>query len=205
MTRKYPVIGEVRDLDGHWWDVREIRDTRHGFDLYFGTPANNHGAYRGGLPRLIATKALQDFWHANRTTGRGFLFDLPAGRTTLKRARKRLGFNYLDDLTEFWTDRIEELGSLPVHEFAARHGVDRSVAFERRRRMLGKRARAIGWWRKPEIRAILLSCLTLSQVGRRLDISISQAKRLRDKAKQEPHESIEGHGLPLANRTSPGS
>ena len=37
--------------------------------------------------RLIATQALQDFWIANRTRGHGFLFVLPAGRTTRKRLR----------------------------------------------------------------------------------------------------------------------
>ncbi len=186
MTRKYPIVGYVRDVNGDLWDIRDIRDTKHGFDLYFGTPAHNHGAYRGGLPRLITTIALRDFWSNNRTRGHGFLFDLPAGRTTLKRARKRLGVNYHNDLTEFWTDRIEDLGSLPISEFAARHGVNRKMVLERRARMIGRRARAIGWWREPEIRGILLSGLTLSQVGRTLDISISQAKRLRDQAKQEP-------------------
>jgi hypothetical protein len=183
--RKYSIAGQVRDVDGDLWDIRDVRDTKHGFDLYFGIPANNHGAYHGGLPRLIVTKALRDFWQANRTKGHGFLFDLPAGRTTLKRARKRLGFHYLDDLTEFWTDRIEDLESLPAREFAAKHGVELDVAFDRRLRMVGKRARAIGWWRKPKIRKILLSGLSLSQVGLKLDISISQAKRLRDQAKQE--------------------
>ncbi|MBV8866308.1 MAG: hypothetical protein JO210_13025 [Acidobacteriaceae bacterium] len=185
MQRKYPILGEVKDVDGDLWDVRDVRDTRHGFDLYFGTPVNNHGAYRGGLPRLIATKALQDFWEAHRTQGWGFLYDLPAGRTTLKRVRKRLGFNYRDDLTEFWTDRLEELASSSAREFATRYGVDRSVTFERRRRMLGKRARQIGWWRTPKICGILLSNSTLSQVGQSLGISISHAKRLRDQAKQE--------------------
>jgi len=187
MKRKYPIVGQVRDLDGDLWDIRDVRDTKHGFDLYFGTPANDHGAYRGGPPRQIATNALRKFWQVNRTKGHGFLYDLPAGRTTLKRVRKRLGFHYLDDLTEFWTDRIEDLGSLPAREFAEKHGVEVDVAFERRLTMVGKRAREIGWWRKPKIRKILLSGLTLSQVGRKLGISISQSKRLRDRAKQESH------------------
>ncbi|MDQ6733257.1 MAG: hypothetical protein M3Z35_03940 [Nitrospirota bacterium] len=198
--RKFPVIGEVKDVYNHLWDIRDIRDTKHGFDLYFGAPANNHGSYRGGLPRLITTNALRDFWHANRTEGHGLLFDLPAGRTTLKRARRRLGLNQRNDVTEFWTDRIEDLGSLRMGEFAARHSVDLSMAFHWRKKIIGKRARPIGWWRNPETRAILLSGVTLSRIGRRLDISISQAKRLRDQTKQV--EWIEGQCAPLSNQTS---
>ncbi len=181
----YPIVGQARDVHGHLWDIRDVRETRHGFDLYFGTPADDHGVYRGGLPRLIATKALYDFWDANRTRSHGFLFDLPAGRTTLKRVRRRLGINFNDDVTEFWTDRLEDLEKLPAREFAARHGVVKQLTFERRRRMVGLRARPLGWWRTPETCAILLAKLTLVEVGRKLGIGTSHAKRLRDRAKLE--------------------
>jgi len=153
--------------------------------LYFGTPANNHGAYRGGLPRLIATKPLHDFWEVNRACGHGFFFDLPAGRTTLKRVRKRLGFHYIHDRTEFWTDRFEDLSSLSAREFAVKHGVHVDEVLDWRLRIVGKRARPLDWWRKPKVRKILLSELTLIKIGRKLDISTSHAKRLRDRAQQE--------------------
>jgi DNA-directed RNA polymerase specialized sigma subunit len=65
------------------------------------------------------------------------------------------------------------------------HGVVKKVAFERRLKMVGKRAREIGWWRKPRVRKILLSDVTLSEAGRKLGISTSQSKRLRDRAKQD--------------------
>jgi hypothetical protein len=182
---RFPVTGQVRDVDGDCWDIRDVRTTKHGFDLYFGTPENNHGAYRGGLPRLIATQALRDFWEANRIKGHGFLFDLPAGATTLKRLRRRLGFNFRDDTTEFWTARKEDLDSLRTCEFAARHGVNTEVAFDWRRKIIGIRARPIGWWRKPKFRKVLLADLTLIEVGRKLGIGISHAKRLRDRARLE--------------------
>src|ERR1022692_1313838 len=66
-----------------------------------GEPEPRLGSYRGGLPRLIATQPLIDFWEANRTKRDGVLFDLPAGRTTLKRVRRHLGFHNLDDISEF--------------------------------------------------------------------------------------------------------
>jgi hypothetical protein len=186
MKRKSTILGQVRDVEGGLWDVRQIRDTKHGFDLLFGSPAPRLGSYRGGLPRLIATRPLIDFWEANRTKHDGVLYDLPAGRTTLKRMRHRFGFHYLDDLSQFWKDRIEDLETLSAREFAMRHKVDVEVAIDTRRRLLGKRTRDLGWWRKPRPLKILLSNISLSQMGRKLRISISQAKRLRDRARREP-------------------
>lgn len=183
--RKFPKCGEIRDVNGQLWDVRDVRTTKHGFDLLFGTVSDDYSPGTCGLPRLIATQALWDFWDANCTKMHGFLFDLPAGRTTLKRMRKKLGFNWHDDTDDFWQERIEDLASLPVREFAAKHAVAADVVSDRRRQLVGKRARDIGWWRKPKHLKILLSDRTLSQAGRKLGIGISQTKRLRDRAKQE--------------------
>jgi hypothetical protein len=184
--RQFPKVGEIRDVDGHLWDVRDIRSTKYGFNLCYGTLANDPIPYGGGgLPRLIDTEALRDFWDANRTTHCGLLFDLPAGRTTLKRARKRLGFNFHDDTQEFWRDRMGDLELLPAREFAARHGVQRAVALDRRRGIFGTQTRATGWWRKPKFVKILLSDLTLTRAGRKLGISITHTKRLRDRVQQE--------------------
>jgi hypothetical protein len=185
MRRNPKILGQVRDVEGSLWDVREIRDTKHGFDLLFGSPEPRLGSYRGGLPRLIATKPLVEYWKANRTRHDGTLFDLPAGRTTLKRLRRHLGFDYHDDLSEFWQERIEDLKTMSAREFAARHHVDLQVVFETRLRLLGVRARKPGWWRKPPILKILRSGITLREIGEKLDISITHAKRIRDRAPKE--------------------
>ncbi len=181
---KYPVVGQVRDVDGILWDVRDVRTTKHGFDLLFGSPAEHHGT-GFGLPRLIATQPLYDYWDANRTNHRGVILDLPAGRTTMKRVRRRLGFNYFDDLSDFWRERIEDLQQLSPREFAARHNVNVDVVVETRMKLLGRRARLLGWWRKPEIVQILQSNISLKEVSKKLDISTSQAHRLRRQARQE--------------------
>jgi hypothetical protein len=181
----YPVCGEVKDVDGTLWDVRDVRDTRHGFDLCFGTPANDHGAFPGGPPRLIATEALRDFWEANQIKGHGFLYDLPAGRSTLKRVRRRLGFNYRDDTREFFADRAGDLESLSVRDFAATHGIAPEVAGDWRRKLVGRRTRPSGWWRKAKFLRILHADLTLIEMGRRLGIGITHAKRVRDRARLE--------------------
>ncbi len=185
MKRQAKILGQVRDVEGSLWDVRQIRDTKHGFDLLFGSPEPRLGSYRGGLPRLIATQPLIDFWEANRTKRDGVLFDLPAGRTTLKRVRRHLGFHNLDDISEFWKERIEDLEALSAREFAIRHEVDIQVVFDTRRKLLGKRARDPGWWRKPRPLKILRSNITLREMGEKLDISITQAKRLRDRARRQ--------------------
>jgi hypothetical protein len=183
MKRKTTILGRVRDVEGGRWDVREIRDTKYGFDLLFGSPEHRLGSYGRGLPRLIATRALRDFWDANRLSRDGVIFDLPAGRTTLKRVRRRLGFHYYDDLAEFWQERIEDLEALSAREFAVRHNVDAGVVFETRTKLLGRRARQVGWWRKPRPLKILRSNIPLREMGEKLSISISQAKRLRDQAR----------------------
>jgi hypothetical protein len=179
---KYPPCGEVYDVNKSLFDVRDARTTKHGFDLLFGVPVNTPlGSYRGGLPRLIATPALQAYWELNRTKRRGEIFDLPAGRTTLKRLRRRLGFNSLDDVDAFYQDRIADLKTLTAREFAERYGVDIHVVMDRRFRMLGRKARLHGWWQNEKALEILRAPITLREAGERLGIKTSQVHRLRER------------------------
>ena len=50
VKRKYPVLGQVRDVEVGLWDVREIRDTKYNFDLLFGSPVSRIRNEPGGLP-----------------------------------------------------------------------------------------------------------------------------------------------------------
>lgn len=153
--------------------------------MCFGIPEVDQGQLYGRFPSLIATEELWAFWDKNRTALHGFLFDLPAGRTTLKRMRSRLGFHFHRDQWDFWRDRAEELKSLSAREFAAKYEVDLNLVMEWRLRVVGKTARKPGWWRAPRVMKTLLSDSTLSEAGKKLRISISQTKRLRDRAKAE--------------------
>ena len=182
-TRKNPILGRTKDVDGTLWNIREIRDTPHGFDLYYGKPTRG---FKGGGPnRLIATEALRNFWEENKVRGHGFLFDLPAGRTTLKRMRRRLGFNYLSDADEFYQARAGDLKRLSKKEFASKHSIKSGGIANRRIRIVGRIARQIGWWRKPKIIALLLSDRTLREIGQKLGISTSQVHRLRSRAAKQ--------------------
>jgi hypothetical protein len=182
---KYPIIGHVQDSDGHSWDVKQIRETKHGFDLLYGSPESHFAVCRWGLPRLIATKALYDFWDANRTRRDGVIYDLPAGRTTLKRVRHRLGFNAVRDLSKFWKDRLHDLETLSAREFAARHNTNVKVVVDARRKVIGRRARESGWWREPSCLEILRSDITLREKGEKLGISTSHCFRLTARASQQ--------------------
>lgn len=186
MPLMYPICGQVFDVDGTLWDVRDVRTTKHGFDLCFGTPADDHGAYRGGLPRLIATAPLRKYWEDTRTNGDAVIFDLPAGRTTLKRVRRRLGFNFVLDRRQLWATRAEDLAILPIREFAQKHRVMKDVAFAWRRRLTGNQpSRETGWWRKPRYLKILLADTLLKDAARKLGISTSHTHRLRLLAHEE--------------------
>lgn len=191
MEMKYPILGQVQDVEGTIWDVRDIRTTKHGFDLLFGSPASMP-IHRWGLPRLIATKPLYDFWDANRTRRNGAIYDLPAGRSTIKRIRHRLGFNSLKDLSKFWRARITDLQELSAREFAAKHGVKLGVVFETRFKVLGRQARDLDWWHDPAALRVLRSNITLREIGEKLDISTSHAKRLRDRARQQQQTALVG-------------
>jgi hypothetical protein len=183
---KYPVIGQVRDVENDIWDVRDIRPTKHGFDLLYGSPVHRLANDSGGALRLIVTRELADYWEVNRTKHDGVLFDLPAGRTTLKRARNRQGFNYNQDAKNYWNEHIRDLETLPAREVAARHNVDVKVASERRRQFVGKVARPLNWWRTPHTLDVLRSDITLREIGEKLGIGTSHASRLRDCARLAP-------------------
>lgn len=184
MKQQRSFFFQVQDVEGADWDVRDARATKHGFDLLYGSPVSRVGACWTGLPRLIVTKPLYDFWDANRTKRDGVIYDLPAGRTTLKRARRRFGFHALRDLSRFWRARLDDLRTLSAREFAAKHGVKVDVVVDTRFRLLGRQARELGWWQDPDTLEVLQSGVTLREIGEKVGISISHAKRLRDRALQ---------------------
>ena len=184
LQSKGAILGHVQDIHNRLWGVREIRATKHGFDLYYGVRVSTRGTYLNGGPGLILTKELKDFWEVNKIKLHGVIFDLPAGRTTLKRARNRLMFNHRIAWSNFWSERIGDLSNLSAHEFARRHGIPKAQVFENRRKILGIRARPFGWWRDPRHVEVLRSTITFREKAEKLGIGITHAKRLTDRARQ---------------------
>lgn len=181
---KFPVIGQVKDADGIEWYVRDIRETKHGFDLLFGSPVDSVTGFTG-LPRLIATQQLKDFWEANRLRRDTTIYDLPAGRTTLKRVRHRLGFHVGKDVDRFWKDHLDDLRTMSAPKVAAKLNLNVCVVRDARFRLLGKTTREKGWWREPRVLNILLAPYTHREAAQKLGIGTSQVHRLRVRALQE--------------------
>ena len=175
---------QIFDIDGSLWDVREARATKHGFDLLFGRPANSRLPQNGGPSRLIATPALVHFWETHRTNI-GYAYDLPAGRTTIKRVRSRLKLNLVEDRRKLWKKRATDLKTLATNEFAERYNVSTTMANDWRFHMFGRTTRPLNWWQHPAALAILLNKdLKLKEVGQALQIGTSHANRLRARAAQ---------------------
>ena len=179
----------IKDALGLQWDINEARATKYGFDLYYGKKKDRTGYDVGGPNRLIYTNELKAFWEKYAIRTDGTIFDLPAGRTTLKRARLALGFNWDKDSEKFWRKHKNDLKTLTPREFEKKHK-HRGINGERmsfwRLRIVGARARPSGWWKEPEVLKLLLSEeKSLNQVRAELTekISTSQAFRLRQQAK----------------------
>jgi hypothetical protein len=188
-TRRSEVV-TIKDALGLEWDIKEARPTKHGFDLYYGKRKNATAYDVGGPNRLIYTNELKAFWERCSPRHDGTIFDLPAGRTTLKRARVALGFNWDRDSERFWRKHRHDLETLSPREFEKKHK-DHEITGSRmsfwRLRIVGGRARPLGWWKRPDVLKLLLSEeKSLNQVRAELQekISTSQVFRLRQRAKR---------------------
>ena len=194
----------IKDALGLQWDINEARATKYGFDLYYGKRKDRTGYDVGGPNRLIYTNELKAFWEKCALTHDGTIFDLPAVRTTLKRARLALGFNWDKDSEKFWRKHKNDLKTLTPSEFEKKHK-HRGISGERmsawRFKIIGAKARPFGWWKKPEVLKLLLSEeKSLNQVRAELteQISTSQVARLRWQAKRA-YQIRNGKLLPTAD------
>ena len=118
-------------------------------------------------------------------------------------ARLALGFNWDKDSEKFWRKHKDDLKTLTPREFEKKHkhrGINGERMSAWRFKIVGARARPLGWWKKPEVLKLLLSEeKSLNQVRAELreKISTSQAFRLRQQAKLA-YKIINGKLLPMA-------
>lgn len=164
----------IADAWGDNWRVEETRPTRHGFDVFLGRPAD--GNIRGGR-RVIVTPDLASHFEARRLNPS--TLTLPIGLSTIKRIRALLGHNRYIDHAAWWDERVTDLADLTIEQFCARHGVTVGAAVNARHALLGPTLRPAGWWRAPDIRAIILSAAPRAEVAERLGISVGSIGRLR--------------------------
>lgn len=123
-TRDDLAIGLIRDAIGESYLVVELRPTAHGFDLALGWPEDMSGP---GNPRVILTMPLIEYLTATRPRD----VALPISRSTIKKLRNDLSLRWSWD--DWWAARADDLGSMTLEAFCARHGCSMGAASQRRR------------------------------------------------------------------------
>ena len=126
-TRESLAIDQIDDIEGCSWLVSEYRPTPHGFAVAVGWPIDASGP---GGPCVIMTAALAEYL---RSAPRPRDIDLPISRSTIKQLRGALGLSF--DADAWWAARADDLGSMTLAAFCARHGCSIGAASIRRRAM----------------------------------------------------------------------
>lgn len=137
MTRHATIIGQIKDITGEVWDVREERPTPHGFAVLLGWPRSAQRGQGGGGVRVILTTALADYLAAHQLAPKDM--DLPIAANTVKRLRKLLGHDWILDNEQWWHDHKAELLASILTEFCERHGKSQGAASQWRAVFGGKR------------------------------------------------------------------
>lgn len=126
MARNAQIIGEAVDVWGAVWDVRERRPTEHGFAVEIGWPRDAKRGRGGRGVAVILTEPLARYLTDTRQRD----IDLPIGLTAAKRLRAQLGVRW--DWDAWWAEREEDLRTLTLEQFAAKHGCSIGAASQRR-------------------------------------------------------------------------
>lgn len=188
MGRFARILYQIGDAEGWLWDVREERDTGHGFPLLlgwpFGVPRGRGGA---GGPAAIPTMELVAYLEIHRPCPAKMT--LPLGATAVKRLRRQLGYDRYADRARWWEERIQDLFRLTGEEFVRRHGGTESAASLWRRRLGGeRRARPGDWWHDPKVLTLLQSGISTYALAHVLGISTSVAWTAKQRAMAEGGE-----------------
>lgn len=179
--RKLEVGATVTDYWGDDWIVINIRTAPGVPAVPLGRPAGYFG--RGG-PTIFVTPALAE--HLERYRHSPGKAGLPVGLTALKRLRRLLGHNRYIDSAAWWEARADDLATLTMEEFAARHGKSMGQIHNAKVALFGPTNRPNGWWRQPEITSLLRSGLPTSEIADQLGLSAGGARRLIWQARQQP-------------------
>jgi len=183
MARKAKILGVVDDHTGRSWDVREERPTEHGFAVYLGWPQDRRRGQGGaGGPQVILTAELVAYLEEHRHGTSSV--DLPLGDGTVKRLRRELGHHRYRDAQAWWAKRRQDLCTLTLEDFAARHGRTPGAVEWARLKLVGRQLRTAGWWQEPVIAEFLLSDRPTEAIGADLDLAPGSVRRLRWELRQ---------------------
>lgn len=124
-TRESLAVDQVTDAYSAEWLVAEYRTTAHGAKIALGWPVVMAGP---GNPRVIMTAALAEYL---QSVERPRDIDLPLSRSTIKRLRGELELRF--DWDAWWCARSDDLHSMTLEAFCARHHCSMGAASQRRR------------------------------------------------------------------------
>ena len=184
MSRHAKILYETPDAEGWAWDVREERDTEHGFPILLGWPTGVPRGQAGcGGPAAIPTTPLVAYMQLHRDAPGQM--QLPLGKHTITRLRRLLGHHRYQDRAAWWEARIDDLLALSGEQFCAKHGSSIAAASIWRRRLGDdRRARPADWWREPKVLSLLRSGMSTYAIAHALNISTSLAWSGRQRAMQ---------------------
>jgi len=177
MARRATVLRQIVDVWGDTWDVREERDTPHGWPVCLGWPTGMPRGRGSGGPRVVITTPLAEHFERHRMAPGGL--SLPIGSTAIKRIRRLLGHHRAIDAAAWWEDRAADLAELTIEQFARRHGRSVGAIVNARHALFGPRLRPAEWWRSPDVISMLLANRPSAAVADDLGISAGSVRRLR--------------------------
>ncbi|OGA98129.1 MAG: hypothetical protein A3E79_11775 [Burkholderiales bacterium RIFCSPHIGHO2_12_FULL_61_11] len=126
MGREARIIGTATDANDVVFDVRERRQTKHGWLLYIGWPKGQPRGKGCGGVKVILTIELAQYLTITRPRD----VDLPIGNTTVKSLRKLIGLRWSWD--DWWSARANDLLTLTLAAFCDKHGCSTGAASQRR-------------------------------------------------------------------------
>ena len=131
MGRKAQIIGQIVDVHGEMWDVRETRETTHGWRLYIGWPHSVERGRGGRGPGTVPTQPLIEYLSTTRAKD----VILPVSRGVITRLRAEHDINW--DWSAWWGERKGDLFALTLEAFCDKHGCSMGAASQRRTEMSG--------------------------------------------------------------------
>jgi hypothetical protein len=175
------IISDYLDIP---WRVDEVRQTAHGWAVYFGRPVLPDGRcweQRGNT--VIVTAELRH--HLAATVARPKSADLPLSGQTLAKLRRQLGLRWRDFRRKWCAERAEDLATLTEDAFAGKHGIRQSTV-SMKLKAAGRLRWPRRWDTEPATAALLASHRSHGGLARQLGVSATTFARWRKLLRNRP-------------------
>lgn len=195
----------VIDATGAEWDVRSEQPTSLGFSVFRGRPSCEPNNDRRGGPAIIVTAEVLAYLESRRLSPTAeTAAQLGIGRTALRRLRSEAGHNRYADISAWWSARLDDLKSLTLEEFSAKHGTTTGATEYWRLALVGKVIREEGWYRDEAVLEVLEGPLPASHVATFLGVAPGSVGRLRSELAADGLIEREGTTAERISRSKQG-